>query len=184
MKLLNQKNAPYSAGFTLIEVLVSVVLLGGLIYSSGYIISHLLFGSAIGLKQKAIDNWGRIDYLLETDIRESSAAASASIPSGATSCGGVATPELALLTPYLSPTSTIIAYYNSTVNGEPVIRRCGPDILANGTLSSTSESDNIVLRNASIEVTTVDNNFVEYEITMAGLPGIQTGFARLRSRTY
>lgn len=163
---------------------MSVILLGTLIYSGGYIISHLLFNSAMGLKQKAIDNWGRIDYLLETDIREATIASSATIPSGAASCGAVTTPELALLTPYLSSTSTVIAYYNSTVNGEPVIRRCGPDILANGTLSSTTTSDNIVLRNASIDVTTVDNNFVEYDISIAGLPGVQTGFARLRSRTY
>ena len=172
---------PKVSGFTLVELLVSTVMLGALIYASGYVISHLLFNSAIGLKQKGIDDWGRIDYLLETDIREATRAASGSMPTG-TGCGGVSSPELALLTPY--SLSTAVAYYNSTDNGIPVIRRCGPDILENGTLSSSSSSDNIVLRNASIDVTTVDNSFVEYDISVSGLSGVQTGFARLRARSY
>lgn len=181
--ILAMKNvSSKSTGFTLVELLVSTVLLGALIYSSGYIISHLLFNSTIGLKQKGIDDWGRIDYLLETDIREATLAASGSIPGGA-SCGSSSSPELALLTPYSS--STAVTYYNTTDNGLPVIRRCGPDILEDGSLSASSSSDNIVMKNASIDVTTVDNSFVEYGITMpSGLSGVQTGFARLRSRSY
>lgn len=170
-----------ASGFTLVELLVTTVMLGALIYSSGYVVSHLLFNSAIGLRQKGIDDWGRIDYLLETDIREATRAASGSMPSGAT-CGGISSPELSLLTPY-SPT-TAVAYYNSTDNGTPVIRRCGPDILENGTLSTSSSADNIVLRDARIDVTTLDNSFVEYDISVSGLSGVQTGFARLRSRSY
>jgi hypothetical protein len=152
-----------------------------LIYSSGYIISHLIFNSKIGLRQKGIDDWGRIDYLLETDIREATKAASGSMP-GNTTCGTSSSPELALISPYSE--TTAITYYNSTDNGSSVIRRCGPDILENGLLSTTTFSDNIVLREASISVTTTDNSFVEYEISVNGLSGVQTGFARLRSRSY
>lgn len=170
-----------SLGFTLVELLVSISILGILISMGGYVISHLLYGSVIGLRQKGVDDWGRIDYLLETDIREASRAASGAFPGGA-SCTGAASPVLGLLTPYSSTTG--IAYYNSTDNGAPVIRRCGPDILENGTLSASSSSNNIVLRDASIDAITADNNFVEYNITLSGLSSLKTGSARLRSRSY
>ena len=168
----NRKNA-----FTLIEMLVSLVILAALLISGAYFITHLTYTSKIGVKQKSVEEWGRVDYLLETDIREAKLAAIGSIPNGSSCLTSPSNPELGLLT----AGDMAITYYNATLNGKPVVRRCGPDVNADGTLASTS-SDNVAFFDASLSATSTDNLFIDYTIALPALSVTEQGYARLRSR--
>lgn len=165
-------------GFTLVEALVSIVLLAILMISGAYFLTHLTYTSKIGLKQKSVEEWGRVDYLLETDIREAKLASVGSIPQSQTCLTSPSSPQLGLLT----SSDQAITYYNDTLDGEPVVRRCGPDVNADGTLSATTYSDNIAFYDASLSAQTNDNFFVDYRITLESLSVTEQGFARLRSR--
>jgi hypothetical protein len=168
--------------FTLVEALVTLSLLTFLLYTAGYFVSHVLLSSKISLKQKAIDDWGRIDFLLETDIREATAASIGSIPNNATCLSAPTGPALALIAPY--DPSLPIVYYNSTVNSKPVVRRCGPDVLSDGSLSKTSSSDNILLVDAAISAQLTDNVLVDYQLKINTVDLTELGTARLRARSY
>ena len=168
---------PAFDGFTLVEMLISVIILGTLLISGAYFITHLTYTSKIGGKQKSVEEWGRVDYLLETDIREAQLASIGGIPGQASCLSSPATPELGLLTADNKP----IAYYNSTLGGKPIIRRCGPDVNADGTLSTTL-SDNVAFFNAILTVESSDNLFIDYQIELPDLSVTERGYARLRSR--
>mgnify|MGYP006274107419 CR=1 FL=1 len=168
----NRKNA-----FTLIEMLVSLVILAALLISGAYFITHLTYTSKIGVKQKSVEEWGRVDYLLETDIREAKLAAIGSIPNGSSCLTSPSNPELGLLT----AGDMAITSYTATLNGKPVVRRCGPDVNADGTLASTS-SDNVAFFDASLSATSTDNLFIDYTIALPALSVTEQGYARLRSR--
>ena len=168
----NRQNA-----FTLIEMLVSLVILAALLISGAYFITHLTYTSKIGVKQKSVEEWGRVDYLLETDIREAKLAAIGSIPNGASCLTSPSNPELGLLT----SDDMAITYYNATLNGKPVVRRCGPDVNADGTLASTF-SDNVAFFDASLSAASTDNLFIDYTIALPALSVTEQGYARLRSR--
>jgi type II secretory pathway pseudopilin PulG len=173
----SKSQAAQSEAFTLVEMLISLIILATLIVSGAYFITHLTYTSNIGTKQKSVEEWGRVDYLLETDIREAKLAAVGSIPASATCLSSPSTPALGLLT----ADGKAIVYYNSTDNGKPAVRRCGPDVNPDGTLA-TSFSDNIAFHAATLNVVSADNLFIDYTITLTTPPVTEQGYARLRSR--
>ena len=167
-------------GLSLVEVLVSVLIMGSLMIISTYLISHLIYNSKTTLKQAVVDDWGRIDYLLETDIRE---ALTISVNTAtATLCGkSIANPIITLGTAY---SSDPIVYYNDGTSPNSSLRRCGPAILLNGQLSSAT-SDSLVAENASIAATLLtDVSVVKYDVTFSLIGVTETGSARLRARQY
>lgn len=173
----SKPQAAQSEAFTLVEMLISLIILAILIVSGAYFITHLVYTSNIGVKQKSVEEWGRVDYLLETDIREAKLATVGSIPASATCLSSPSDPALGLLT----ADDKAIVYYNSTDNGKSVVRRCGPDVNPDGTLATTL-SDNVAFYGATINVVSTDNFFIDYTITLTTPPIIEQGYARLRSR--
>ena len=169
-------------GLTLVELLIYVAILGSLMTISTYLISHLIYNSKTTLKQGVVDDWGRIDYLIETDVRE---ALTISVNgSSASSCAGtsVQSPIISLTTAY---SSSPIIYYNSGTPPNQSLRRCGPAILMNGSLSSSVDKDSLVAENASISAALQsDASVLRYDVTFSSLNTTETGFARLRARSY
>lgn len=171
----------FDHGLTLVELLIYVAIMGSLMTISTYLISHIIYNSKTTLKQGAVDNWGRIDYLIETDVRE---ALTISVNTSATtSCGiSVQSPIISLATAY---SSSSIIYYNSGASPNQSIRRCGPAILRNGELSSSIDKDSLVAEKASISAELQsDTSVLKYDVTFSELGITETGFARLRARSY
>lgn len=170
-----------SIGLTLLELLITVLILASFTIISTYIISHLIYGSKSSIKQTAVDDWGRVDYLIETDVRESLNIEVNSNSFG--SCGTtISSPKLSLQTAY---SSSPIVYYNSGSGTSQSIRRCGPAILKNGTLSTTINRDSLVADNASLAASLQsDSSLLKYDVTFFQINVTETGFARLRARTY
>jgi prepilin-type N-terminal cleavage/methylation domain-containing protein len=170
------------SGYTLIELLITSILLGLLIGSGAYFVTQLIYNTKISAKQKAVDEWGRVDYLLETDIREAEDVATGSNPFG-TCLGAPSDPVLALKTSYGA--GSVIVYYNQMIDGIPQLRRCGPAVLQDGTLAETLVDDNIIVQGASLAATAAtDTRFVDYQLTIPSLSVSEVGSARLRSRSY
>lgn len=169
------------SGLSLVELLITIVILGSFMVVSTYLISHLLYNSKTSIKQSIVDDWGRIDYLIETDTREALGVSIGSNPFG--TCGTtVDSPILALRTAY---SSAPIIYYNSGTGVDASIRRCGPAILQNGQLSTTVNRDSLVASNASIAAALqTDTSLVKYDVTFKLTNTTETGFARLRTREY
>ena len=170
-----------SHGLTLVEMLVTVILLASFMGITTYLISHLLYNSKTTMKQSIVDDWGRLDYLLETDIREAEGISIDSNPFG--SCGStISSPKISLKTAY---SSSPIVYYNLAVGSSNEIRRCGPAILSDGTLSTTINTDNVIAQEATLSATLQsDTSLVQYSITFNTLSTTETGFVRLRARVY
>jgi hypothetical protein len=168
-------------GFTLIEALTVVFIMGLFMGMTTYLITHLLYNSRTTLKQSVVDEWGRLDYLLETDIREAMEITIDSNSFG--SCGAsVSSPKISLKTAY---SSAPIVYYNKPVGSLSQIWRCGPAILSDGTLSSSINSDDLVAENAALTASLQqDVSLVQYTITFGALSTTETGFVRLRARSY
>lgn len=178
--LMTKRMGNHCKGYSLVELLVAVSILGSLIAAGAYLVSHLLFDSRIGLKQKAIDDWGRIDYIIETDVREGIGVTTGSGPVSG-SCTGK--PDVAI-TIATTISGGNIVYYNGTQSGVPAIRRCGPNVLPDGRLSATGSSDNALALNTRISGDSPTGNLVDYEVEFTALGITEKGYARPRSRAY
>lgn len=160
---------------------MATVILGSIISAGGYLIAHLLFDSKIGLRQKAIDNWGRIDYLLETDIREAVQASAGSLTGATGSCTSISG---AVITVATTSSAGSIVYYNGLEGGKEAIRRCGPNILENGSLSSSGISDNALALDTRISSRSGGGTLIEYDVEFVSIGIRETGYARPRARAY
>jgi hypothetical protein len=168
-----------SGGFSIAELAVVGLLFGLIILLTlDLIISHASSTSSLIKKQLSIDEWGRLDLLLETEIREANAVnlQSASV----NACSTNFTPSIEI-EPNLG--SRKIYYYNRQVNGKSELRRCGPGVMSDGSIDADTDAiDALVLDNSTLYVeTNSDGNLVTYSLDYNDSPaGSGTSRARVR----
>ncbi len=134
-------------GFTLVELLL-VVVLGGMLMglASAVITSHLRTTQKQAELQRMRDHWGRINFFLETEIREGQSL-------GTEQGDGLCADKSRVLTitvpnPADPGSPGRILYYNSGAD----LWRCGPAVRSDGTLDFANLTDGILVENASLSV--------------------------------
>lgn len=139
---------PQQAGFTLLELLIALALGGMLIgLASSVITSHLRTTQKQAELQRMRDHWGRINFFLETEIREGQ---SLGTEDGTGICASKPNRVLTITVPNPSAPSTPgrIVYYNNGVD----LWRCGPAVNRDGTLDFANQTDGILVENASLSL--------------------------------
>jgi prepilin-type N-terminal cleavage/methylation domain-containing protein len=136
-----------NAGFTLVELLVTLVL-GGMLMglASSVITSHLRTTQKQSELQRMRDHWGRINFFLETEIREGQSL-------GTEQGEGICADKSRVLTitvpnPAAPGSPGRILYYNNGVD----LWRCGPSVNRDGTLDFANQTDGILVENASLSL--------------------------------
>ncbi|MCP9797570.1 prepilin-type N-terminal cleavage/methylation domain-containing protein [Cyanobium sp. Lug-B] len=164
---MQRRSSITTAGFTLVELLVGVVV-GGIALAAiaNVAVSHVLTTSRVTWNTQAQRDIAKINSFLAVESREAcafSAAATAPTnwatspmptPSPCTTppCATTAGNELRLLVPFstnvnAAPIPRVIRFYtfDNPTTGRRELRRDGPRILVNGQLDSTTANNNAVL---------------------------------------
>jgi prepilin-type N-terminal cleavage/methylation domain-containing protein len=171
--LRKRLSAQRSAGFTIIELLVTSVLIA-VIFASGALImvSHIRQSAVQESERRLRDEWGRLNFLMASEINE------------ATSVSAVANTSLTLTLP---GGQTITYSFDSATN---TITRTGPNILITGKLNLTSASTTVDLLNnvTAFTPSLINSREPSYSISLTdGRGNVFTGLSsaeRTRTRTY
>lgn len=133
--------SPAPAGFTLVELLLTVVL-GGLLVAATAVV--LVGATRARRGQQTIlqlrSSWARLTTLLAAEVGEGSRLQSGVTTSG---CSSTQASLLTITVPVDTPSSATlntrqIHYYLQATADGPSLRRCGPPILASGSLDATA----------------------------------------------
>jgi prepilin-type N-terminal cleavage/methylation domain-containing protein len=164
---MQRRSSPTTAGFTLVELLVGVVV-GGIALASiaTVAVSHIRTTNRVTWNTQAQRDIAKINSFLAVESREACAfTAAATAPTNwATSpmptpspcttppCATTAGTELRLLVPFstsvnAAPIPRVIRFYTAlnATTGRTELRRDGPRILINGQLDSTTANNDAVL---------------------------------------
>ena len=157
-----------AAGLSLVELLITTVL-GALILAvaARVLTSDIRSTSSQEAIQQMRDHWGRVNYFVDTEVRE---GLSLSKAPGADRCVAASNPLLTITVPAPGGTSTI-HYYEQGGS----LWRCGPDINADGTLDFNTTINGILVENATMQTTITNNKNVSYTLTLrrpGGLNGL------------
>lgn len=171
------------AAFSLVELLIAVVAGVALVSSVSYGITTQLRSTQIAeLAQRTRDDANRLNYLIQTEASEAVTTAQgqtisncASGANGKTSLFSLTIPRPTAQFDDLSNIATIY-YYSDTNGGITDLRRCGPAILRNGSLSFSSNVDGIVNANTALTLVTCQgtassNREVAYQLQLNDLAG-------------
>ncbi|QPN65687.1 hypothetical protein H8F26_12295 [Synechococcus sp. CBW1006] len=110
--------------------------------------------------QRLRDHWGRVNYFVDTEVRE---GLSVSLASGTGACASVASPYLAITVPNPAGGTGGIYYYNNNGN----LWRCGPDIADDGSLTFNTVVNAMLVERATLEVSIVNATNMTYTLTMS-----------------
>ena len=159
-----------NAGFTLLELLITLAL-GGMVMglASSVITSHLRTTQKQSELQRMRDHWGRINFFLETEIREGQ---SLGTENGVGICADKAGRVLTVTVPHPAAAGStgLIVYYNKDAD----LWRCGPAVQRNGTLDFSNQADGILVENATLAVPTGftgPTDSVTYTVTLRSWDG-------------
>lgn len=164
---MQRRSPTMSAGFTLVELLVGVVV-GGIALAAiaNVAVSHVRTTSRVTWNTQAQRDIAKINSFLAVESREACAFSAASTaptnwatspmptPSPCTTppCPTAAGTELRLLVPFstnvnAAPIPRVIRFYtfDNPTTGRRELRRDGPRILVNGQLDSATANNNAVL---------------------------------------
>lgn len=157
-------------GFTLIEVLVGAALsLIAVAAAGSVLVQHIRTTTVQSVQLRFQNDWGRVSNFIETEVGEGiSVTADPNIgcgSNGAVRRFTITIPVIVNTDP--NPVIRRISY-NQVGND---LERCGPPIANDGRLnvaSTTVQPDTpvIILRNATLNVNTINDRLVEYNLTL------------------
>lgn len=162
--------------FTLVELLV-VSVIGGVLLAAtaGVIVSHIRSTAIQEVSQRLRDDFGRISYLMETEIGEGDSVTFA-VGCSATSGFTIRLPRLPSLQDGTTPAAVTIRYYN---DGAGNLRRIGPDVLPSGELNYATSQDLVVNENTLLTIPACnDPRVVNYSLTIGTPAGSFTGVSQ------
>ncbi|MCT0224850.1 type II secretion system protein J [Synechococcus sp. CS-1328] len=160
----HHKNSPSASAraFTLMELLMAAAI-GAVILAvaAKVLIGDVRSSSNQEAIQRLRDHWGRVNYFVDTEVRE---GLSVSLTAGSGGCASVTNPLLTITVPAPGTVSGIstIHYYNQ--NGD--LWRCGPDIADNGSLIFDTITNVILVENTTLEVSITNSSNINYVLTM------------------
>lgn len=170
-------------GFSLLELLISVVLGTALVSSVFYVITAQIRGSTSEeLAQRSRDDATRLNYLIQTEASEAVTMATGVVISNCASPANGKTSVFSLTIPRtvgqfddVTNVATIF-YYSDSNSGVTDLRRCGPAILRNGSLDFSSSVDGIVSASTTLSLATCNgstssNREVVYQLQFNDVPG-------------
>ncbi|MFY8149304.1 MAG: PulJ/GspJ family protein [Prochlorococcaceae cyanobacterium] len=156
-----------SQAFTLVELLIAAGLGAVILAVAAKVLTgDVRSSSSQEAIQRLRDHWGRVNYFLDTEVRE---GLSVSLAAGSGGCASVASPLLTITVPApgtASGTSTI-HYYNQ--NGD--LWRCGPDIADDGSLLFDTITNGILVENATLQTSITNSSNVAYTLTLSSRAG-------------
>jgi prepilin-type N-terminal cleavage/methylation domain-containing protein len=173
LTLRKRLSATGSAGFTIIELLVTAVLIA-VIFAAGafMMVSHIKQSAIQESVRRLQDEWGRINYLMASEINE------------ATAVSAVANTSLTLTLP---GGQTITYSFDAATN---TITRTGPTIKSTGQLDLANPSTTVDLINnvTTFTPTLINSREPSYAITLTdGRGNVFTGLSsaeRTRTSSY
>jgi hypothetical protein len=137
-------NSHQSYGFTLLELLLYIAMLSGIWATMINItVSNIKSSSIQELRLRAIDRWGKLSSLIESEIIESDNVTTevefTNPCNDNLSSNSTITPLFSLRIPYIGTNSatlknTSIYYYQKKIGSDSEVWRCGPGYLTNGQL--------------------------------------------------
>lgn len=161
-------------------LIVSSVGLLALVAILSVVIAYVRSRESLEAMMRLQDQWGRLQFLLDREIQESTPVTSAS--SVNTSCGNI-TPVLALEVPGVA--DRIVYYLSGTT-----LRRCGPTIDASGNLAATVTNSLLLDGVTAFSVDTTTNSQIpSYSLSLKTANGVtytnqsQPSGATFRTRT-
>ncbi|KEF41333.1 MAG: hypothetical protein ER33_11840 [Cyanobium sp. CACIAM 14] len=166
------RNAIVAGGFTLVDLLITALIIGLITAAGSSVIVSQIRGSSVQESVRRLrDHWGRVNHLLDTEITAS------------TSASAVANTSLTLTQP---GGQTITYTFDSSTR---TLRRTGPPINDDGTLNLTAGTANVqslMLDNVDAFQPTITNSREPaYSLTLSDGRGVSfTGLSSSsRSRT-
>lgn len=169
-----------AAGFSLVELLiVSSVGLLALVAILTVVISYVRSRESLEAMMRLQDQWGRLQFLLDREIQESTPVTNASSVNA--SCGAIS-PVLQLEVPGVADR---IVYYRSG----STLRRCGPTIDASGNLAATVSNSLLLEGVTAFSVNTTNPQSPSYSLSLVAPNGVtyanqsQPSGATFRTRT-
>lgn len=144
---------------SLVELLIALVL-GGVVMAGAarVLIGDVRSSSNQEAIQRLRDHWGRVNYFVDTEVRE---GISVSTAAGTGACLDAANPRLTILVPATAGPGAI-HYYEQAGS----LWRCGPDINANGSLDFTTITNGVLVENATMQTTITNGTNVSYTLVL------------------
>jgi hypothetical protein len=142
-----------SSGFTLVELLMVALLAAGITAAvSNSLIAMIRSGSRLELQQRAIDQWSRISFLIDSEVAEGEEILR---EQAFTECGG-GTSLFSVRVPVAEGGPAALTLGSRTIHylrrGNSLLR-CGPPYHANGSLNSLVPSQQaLVARSVRLQL--------------------------------
>lgn len=169
-QLLKKHPPPKSAGFTLVELLISAILGSLVLVGAAFLaVSGIRATSGQAVAQRYQMGFGRLSHILETEVSEGIdldyGQATASCPAGNNGIQSIFSIDVPVLVRdegAAVPAQATIFYYQ--VGND--LWRCGPAVQADGTLNPANITAGVLLTDAQLFIQNGLDNQLQYAVRM------------------